>query len=208
MRITPSHDAGLLAAAEVAWDAVRGVPLKVAIYASGDSQPVLALEATDISYGPVNASDLAVPTPAGAKVVDVALPGGASGDHAGMGVDVHGAAAVGARLSFPLKAPATVVGLPQKGVSLVSAGDHPTALVTYGKGLGGIAVLESAASKGGDQNGMLAVLPKVSIDGATGTELPTALGTVIRVQKDGVQYTLIGSLPPAAAEAAARELLS
>jgi outer membrane lipoprotein-sorting protein len=209
VRITPSHDAGLLAAAEVAWDAVRGVPLKVAIYAAGDSQPVLALRATDISYGPVNASELTVSAPAGAKVVNVSLPGGAKTDHAGQGATVHGAAAVGAKLSFPLKAPQTLVGLPLKDVTLVSDGDHPTALVTYGKGLGGIAVLESAASKtGGDQNGMLAVLPKVSIDGATGFELPTALGTVIRVQKAGVEYTLVGSLPPAAAESAARELLS
>jgi outer membrane lipoprotein-sorting protein len=208
VRITPSHDAGLLAAAEVAWDAVRGVPLRVAIYASGSSQPVLALEATDISYGPVSSSDLTVATPAGAQVVDVALPGAAGHDgHAAL-PDVHGAAAVGAKLSFPLRAPDTLVGLPQKDVTLVDTGDGPSALVTYGKGLGGIAVLESPAKSGGQgAGGMLAALPKVSIDGATGSELPTALGTVIRVQRDGVQYVLAGSFPPAAAEAAARELL-
>jgi hypothetical protein len=37
--------------------------------------------------------------------------------------------------------------------------------------------------------------------------LPTALGTVIQVEKGGVAYTLVGSLPPAAAEAAARALV-
>ena len=35
-----------------------------------------------------------------------------------------------------------------------------------------------------------------------------ALGTVLTVRKAGVDYLVLGSLPPPAAEAAARELLS
>ena len=34
-------------------------------------------------------------------------------------------------------------------------------------------------------------------------ELPTALGTVLRVKSGGVEYTLLGSVPQAAAEMAA-----
>jgi hypothetical protein len=49
-------------------------------------------------------------------------------------------------------------------------------------------------------------LPTVSINGATGEELDTALGTMIRFSRGGVAYTVIGSVPPAAAEAAARGL--
>ena len=49
-------------------------------------------------------------------------------------------------------------------------------------------------------------LPKVSINGATGEELDTALGTVVRFSRGGVDYTVLGSVPPAAAEAAARGL--
>jgi hypothetical protein len=48
----------------------------------------------------------------------------------------------------------------------------------------------------------------VSIGGATGHELPTALGTIITVERGGVSYTLVGSLPPNAAETALRAVLA
>src|SRR5262249_23630733 len=57
VRISPKHDGGLLGAGELAWDAANGVPLRLAVYAHGDSTPVLELKATDISFGPVPASD-------------------------------------------------------------------------------------------------------------------------------------------------------
>ena len=47
-----------------------------------------------------------------------------------------------------------------------------------------------------------------ALDGVTGHELATQLGTVITWQRGEVGYVLAGSLPPAAAEAAARSLLS
>jgi hypothetical protein len=46
----------------------------------------------------------------------------------------------------------------------------------------------------------------VNIDGATGSELATALGTVVTFQSGGVQYVVAGSVPPVAAENAARGL--
>jgi len=49
-------------------------------------------------------------------------------------------------------------------------------------------------------------LPTVSINGATGEELDTALGTIVRFSRGGVEYTVAGSVPPAVAEAAARHL--
>ena len=96
---------------------------------------------------------------------------------------------------------------------LIQASDHPAALVTYGAGLGGIAVLQQAADANGSaapgkpkegESGLS--LPTVSINGATGQELDTALGTMVRFTRGGVEYTVIGSVPPAAAEAAARGL--
>ena len=53
VRIAPKDDGGLLGAAELAWDAARGVPLRAAVYAQGTQDPVLELEATDIAYGPI-----------------------------------------------------------------------------------------------------------------------------------------------------------
>jgi hypothetical protein len=85
------------------------------------------------------------------------------------------------------------------------------ALVTYGQNLGGIAVIEQAAqpgaaaqAAGGDQRGLS--LPGVTINGATGHELDTALGTVVQFRARGVDYTVLGSVPAAAADAAARAL--
>jgi hypothetical protein len=48
----------------------------------------------------------------------------------------------------------------------------------------------------------------VSIAGAPGSELSTALGSVVRVTKNGVTTTVLGSVPAAAAEAAASDVVS
>src|SRR6185437_9811872 len=107
----------------------------------------------------------------------------------------------------------TLVGLPRQSVQLLDWGGHPAALVTYGQGLGGIAVIEQSASgqstpssqKGGDHQGLS--LPTVSINGHSGQELATALGTLLRVGSGSVDYTVLGSVPPTAAEAAAKALV-
>jgi hypothetical protein len=85
------------------------------------------------------------------------------------------------------------------------------AVVAYGQNLGGVVVIEqpaeptpAAGDKRRDRGGLQ--LPKVSINGATGEELDTALATMIRFQRGGVAYTVLGSVPPAAAQAAARGL--
>jgi hypothetical protein len=49
-------------------------------------------------------------------------------------------------------------------------------------------------------------LPKISINGTSGQELDTALGTVVRFDRGGVGFVVAGSVPPTAAEAAARGL--
>jgi outer membrane lipoprotein-sorting protein len=219
VRVSPQHDAGLLGAGELAWDAYRGVPLRFAVYARGDSSPVLELAATKISYGAVPASDFNVRPPAGAKVVKVSTPA-AGADRASKGkaakhgkhADVSGAAAVAKHLPFKLVAPSKLVGLPRRSVTLLNWGGHPAALVTYGQNLGGMAVIEQVApakqsttTTSGDHHGGLS-LPTVSIGGATGQELDTALGTVVRFTSKKVGFTVIGSVPPAAAVAAARGL--
>jgi hypothetical protein len=212
VRISPRHDGGLLGGAEVAWDAEHGVPLRAAVYANGAADPVLELKATDISFGKVAASDLAIPEPAGAHVVDLNPSAAGSGpDHEQ--ADVTGLQAVQAKVGFTIVAPDALVGLPRKDVKLVDLDGTPAALVTYGQGLGGIAVLESPSKAqpqtqpngGGDGGGGLS-LPKISINGASGQELDTALGTVVRFDRAGIGYVVAGSVPPTAAEAAARGL--
>jgi outer membrane lipoprotein-sorting protein len=207
VRVSPSHDGGLLGAVQLAWDAQQGVPLKVAIYSRGDSSPVLALTASDVHYGAISSSNLTVHAPASIKPVTVKLPTGSSvkGMKSRAGSSVTGTSAVAAALPFRLSAPSSLVGLPRKAVRLIQTGDTKAAVVLYGQGLGTIAVIEQQVSTDGATNsGPLAALPAISINGARGHELATALGTAIQVSRGGVTYTLIGSVPAVAAEAAAR----
>src|SRR5262249_43194877 len=127
---------------------------------------------------------------------------------------VRGVSAVKAKLPFKLSAPGKLAGLPRKDVRLLDWNGHPAALVTYGQNLGGIAVIgrktDASHAQGTQQNGggdrERARLPTLSINGATGTELATALGTVVQFDRGGVSYLVIGSVPAQAAEAAARGL--
>src|SRR5439155_9093706 len=112
--VAPKHDGGLLGSAELAWDAARGVPLRVGIYAQGSSSPVLQLEATDISYGAVSDSDVTVAPPADAKSVDLGAPSAGPGESKGK--PVSGLDVVQAAAGFPVVAPDTLVGLPRQDV--------------------------------------------------------------------------------------------
>ncbi|WP_157592207.1 LolA family protein [Solirubrobacter soli] len=208
VRIAPKDDGGLLGAAELAWDATRGVPLRAAIYAQGSQDPVLELKATDVAYGPIPASMISTTPPAGAKVTELNPPAGV--DQQGKPVHVTGAENVQKQLDFQLSAPAELAGLPRRSVTLVKYGSEKGALVTYGEGFGQILVFQRKAD--GEQkplfgNGRDGVtLPQVNIDGATGQELATALGTLVTFQSGDVNYLVAGSVPPVAAENAARGL--
>jgi hypothetical protein len=124
--------------------------------------------------------------------------------------EITGAAAVARALPFKLTAPSSLVGLHRRSVTLLDWNGHRAALITYGQNLGGIAVVEQAAPParspggGGDHRGLS--LPTVSINGATGQELDTALGTMVRFSRAGITYTVLGSVPPVAADQAARAL--
>jgi outer membrane lipoprotein-sorting protein len=210
VRVEPKGNAGLLGGAELAWDAVHGTPLRFAVYAKGDSSPVLELKVTDISYGAVPSSVFDISPPPGAQVTDVSPPAGGEGGHSET-APVTGVQAVQQQTSFTLAAPDTLAGLPRSDVRLIQSGKDTGALVTYGRGLGGIAVAErpadqsqSSSAPGGD-HGQLS-LPKVDVNGAQGEELDTALGTMLRFQRNGVEYTVLGSAPPATVQTAARDL--
>ena len=222
--VSPKHDGGMLGQVQLAWDAVRGVPLRFAVYARGNTSPVLQLAATGVSYGTIDPGVFNIPVPSGVHVVNVATPAatqpspaaiagkGAKKRHA----DVTGVRAVASKVSFPLVAPRSLDGLPRQSVSLLDVGGSHGALVTYGQNLGGIAVIEQPAtanssrqlnlSSGSGDHAHGLALPTVTINGATGQELDTTLGTVVRFTRGGVTYTVSGSVPPYAADAAARGL--
>lgn len=218
VRVSPRHDGGLLGETELAWDAIRGIPLDFAIFAQHQSSPVLELKANDITYGRVDSSVFNISPPNGAKRVNIGTAGGGAaagahrlGAHGKHHSSVTGPAAVAKHLPFALVAPRKLVGLPRQSVTLLDWAGHPAALVTYGQNLGGVAVIEQTAAAAkpapttsGEHRGLN--LPTISINGATGQELDTALGTMVRFTRANVAYTVVGSVPPAAADAAARAL--
>jgi outer membrane lipoprotein-sorting protein len=207
LRAAPRHDGGLLGGVEVAWDASNGIPLRAAVYAAGNTSPVLELEATDVSFEAVDASVFEISAPESAKVVDLNPAPADDGEH-GKPTTAVGVDAVAAAVDFPLTAPASLAGLPRSDVRAIEVDGHSAALVTYGKGLGGIAVIQSPSEPGakGESVGEGLSLPEVVIGDVKGKELDTALGSALWFSRDGVDYVVIGSVPPAAVEAAARAL--
>jgi outer membrane lipoprotein-sorting protein len=211
VQAAPSHGGGLLGRVELAWDAATGIPLRAAVYSSESSSPVLELDATDVSFEAVPESVFEITPPAEAKVVDLN-----PAELKGQGPEGHGTKAVGEQavsqlVDFPLTAPQSLAGLPRADVRGIEVDGRAAALVTYGKGLGGIAVIESKASaEGGEPAPMAGAggmgLPKVVIGDVKGEELDTALGSALWFSRAGVDYAVIGSVPPAAVEAAARGL--
>ena len=205
--VSPKHDGGLLGSAELTWDAIHGTPLEIAVYAQGASAPVLSLRATEISFGPVSASDIAASPPAGVKVVDLSSQAKDNGTDGSSTPAVSGLVAVQAAAPFTVTAPDTLVGLPLRDIRLVGPSDSRAVLAVYGQGLGAIVVVERAAdASASSQGGGLGSLPSVSLDGVTAHELSTQLGTILSWDKGGVSYVLAGSVPAAAAESAARTL--
>jgi hypothetical protein len=85
-------------------------------------------------------------------------------------------------------------------------GKDKSAVITYGTGLGAIAVIESAAKPAKKANAGGLELPTKTVDGVTITEFGTALGSIAMFTRDGVSYTLVGSVTTATLESAVRGL--
>ncbi len=221
--LSPKQPGGLIGQVQVAWDAAHGVPLEFAVYARHNPNPVLALTASNISYGTVDPSTFTQLTkPSNYRTVNVSAPSASSStaetatkgkQHA---KEITGVSAVAKQLKFRLVAPSSLAGLRRQSVSLTGQRGHRGALLVYGQGLGAIAVMETPASTTGPSQIQLSstngdrqrgiVLPTFSVHGATAQELNTALGTFVRFASRGVTYTLIGSVDSHTARTAARGL--
>ena len=203
VRIAPRDDGGLLGAAEVAWDADHGVPLRLAVYAQGDSDPTLELKATEVSYGRVPDAQLAATPHPGAHTVSIDA---ADLHAAGRLTNVTGVDAVQKRVDFRVAAPDEIAGLKRGQVRLLENDGGNGAMTVYGSGLGSIFVLQGKQDASPLLDRTALRLPEVNINGQTGTELATPLGTLVTFERGGVSYLVGGLVPPVAAENAARDL--
>jgi outer membrane lipoprotein-sorting protein len=192
VRVAPGEPGGLLGAVELAWDAARGLPLRVAVYARGNSDPVLELVATEISYGPVDTSNFSMSPPSDAHVVNVDTAGGR--DHRQST----------RQLGFKVSAPKTLAGRTRSGVRVLH---RRAAVIRYGKDLDALLVIEKKAKpESQSQSNHHLELPTVDVNGATAKVIDTPLGSVVTFQRGGVQYTVLGSVHADVVETAARGL--
>jgi outer membrane lipoprotein-sorting protein len=143
LRVAPRENGGLIAGAEVSWDAAHGNPLRAAVYSTSSSAPVIELAATEISYGAPDSSALEFTPPASAKVQDVTLPepsakgGSSSTNESKPHVTVHGKGLGAIVLAeSPVKAgsgaslPSQLEGLQKVDINGTKASELPTQLGT------------------------------------------------------------------------------
>ena len=143
VRVAPRENGGLIAGAEVSWDAAHGNPLRAAIYSTNSSAPVIELAATEISYGAPDSSALEFTPPANAKVQNVTLPepsaksGSSSTNESKPHVTVHGKGLGAIVLAeSPVKAGekesgvSQLEGLQKVDINGTKASELPTALGT------------------------------------------------------------------------------
>src|SRR5262249_11863309 len=149
------------------------VPLSVTLTTPDRSQPVLDAELSNVQHGAPSDAQLALGAPAGVPVVNVdTAHAGDAAKQAAASVEPRatGLDAVRAAADFPVAAPDTVVGLNRRQVVLADVEGQPAALALYGKGLGGVVVVERPGSSLTGSLG--AVLPEISVAGNHGWELP------------------------------------
>ncbi len=84
-------------------------------------------------------------------------------------------------------------------------GEKPN-VTTHGHGPATIAVLETKSKSSDDKSESLEGLPKLTINGASASELRTELGTLLTFERSGLRYLVAGAVSPSAVEEVARGL--
>ena len=189
VRIAPTHDGGLLRSASLAVDAETGTPLRLELFGTGQTAPLLEFALSDVSYGDIDPAVFRLKLPFGMHPLALRFAAPPS---------VGGA--------VPCTGPQELAGLPLRTCREASRStDVPGRVLVYGTNLSSIVVLEQPGSSD-PSGGLWSLLPSVTVSGASGRELVTGLGTVIRFVRGGVTYTVLGSMPRPVVEAVARGL--
>ena len=185
---SPKEKGGLLDSVQIAWDAARGVPLRAAVYAKGTSSRSSRWRRRASASAPC-------PTATSTSSLRRAREPCSFPDP----VAAKRQAATRAEESAAARLPGPGPRSRRSGFRArrVQSSVRPEpALVVYGEGLGTIVVAEHKAAPTAAQ---LKALPTVPLDGATGHELSTPLGTILTWRRGDVTYVLAGSIPAATA---------
>jgi outer membrane lipoprotein-sorting protein len=209
-------------------DAETFVPLSFNLYAQNTPDPVVRYEASDFKVGDVPDERFQLETPPGAKVVsneesDTSEGQGAKDGEKQGAQTVASVAEAQKSVSFPVKQLAGAPGGRELTEIRVAGSDG--VIQTYGSGWGAITLVQktdqgsaedtdasqgdSSGSEADNGRGEQSQVPTVDLGGGVeAKEISTPIGTALSWSADGVSYSLVGSVPAADLEEAARGLLA
>ena len=218
----------LVERAEALVDAEAFVPLSFELYAEGTAEPVVRYEASDFKVGPIPDKRFQLETPPGATVEQMEEHG--NGEERGEeGVDnqepqrVASVAEAQEAVGFPVRQLDAAPGGRELTEIRVAGSDG--VVQTYGEGWGTVVLVqkpdrepESADQSqedlgregNGEDDGQDEQLQIPTVDlgeGVEAKEVSTPIGTGLSWSANGVSCSLVGSVPAAELEEAARGLL-
>jgi outer membrane lipoprotein-sorting protein len=221
--MTPASATTTIGSVRVAIDARTFVPLRVQVFAKGDTTAVLSAGFTSVSYGRVAGSLFTFTPPTGATVRHTPLPSpqgllrAANGPHKGAAhataLTLAQATAAAARDGLALTAPVqsslpASLAFEGAAVSPSAKGHGAVAVLHYGNGFGSVALVESQGASGASATlpQQLAGLPRglserTSVAGTTAYGLSTSLFNVVAWQHGKVTVVAAGMVPKATLQA-------
>jgi hypothetical protein len=221
LTVTPTSTATTIGSLQVAIDGKTFMPLRVQVFARGDTTPTLSAGFTSVSYGSVAGNLFTFTPPAAAIIRHAALPsqgltGGARGQSkpaahaASLTLAQAQAKAAGNGLVLVTPRQSSLPGaLSFDGATVAppAKGHGATAILRYGSGFGTVVLLESRGASGASPTlQRLAGLPQglvttTAVAGGRGYKLSTALFNVMAWQHGKATVVAAGMVPRATLQA-------
>ena len=212
----------LVERAEAFVDAEAFVPLSFELYAENVPEPVVRYAASDFRVGDVPDDRFRIETPPGAEVVPMEEHGEERGEegHDREPQQVASVEEAQGLVGFPVEQLATAPG--GRELLEIRVTGSEAVIQTYGSGWGTVTLVqkpesaeesradeprEETSSREEDGRGGEFQVPTVDLGGVEAKEISTPIGTALSWNADGVTYRLVGSVPAAELEEAARGLL-
>jgi outer membrane lipoprotein-sorting protein len=210
LKLTPLSPITTVGSIEVAIDGQRWVPLRVQVFAKGDSSVVLSAGFKSVSYTPASPTLFAFTPPSGATLAHKDLSNSLQGLQSAAGAEPKAAQnATSLTLAhktapFLLTPASTPAGLTFQGAFVTPITSQGTttklAVLHYGTSFGSVVVVETPASAQQDrqiaqQLGQLSMIGKTTVKGTSATKLQTSLGSAVTFTQGAVRVVVVGLVP-------------